>query len=194
MAEITRRVLRLSELESNTGQIEGVPGNPRQWTAAEVDRLAKSIRETPELLTMRPPIVTPHGEGYVVLGGNMRVQALRKNKATEVECEVVEGISAEKAKEIVIKDNGAFGSWDYDALANEWDDLDLDEWGVDGIPELDEPSHSEKETKDKMTIDIVFPLEAYEVGRIYLETLGLMDEKDKVDGLKLTQILKDYGK
>jgi hypothetical protein len=36
----------------------------------------------------------------------------------------------EKLREIVIKDNGAFGSWDYDMLANEWDDLPLSDWGV----------------------------------------------------------------
>ena len=40
----------------------------------------------------------------------------------------------EKLREIIIKDNGSFGSWDYDMLANEWDDLPLSDWGVDGIP------------------------------------------------------------
>lgn len=37
---------------------------------------------------------------------------------------------AEK-KEFIIKDNVGFGEWDYDALANEWDAEDLDDWGVD---------------------------------------------------------------
>jgi hypothetical protein len=40
----------------------------------------------------------------------------------------------EKLREIVIKDNGAFGSWDYDMLANEWDDLPLSDWGIKGVP------------------------------------------------------------
>lgn len=34
-------------------------------------------------------------------------------------------------KEFIIKDNGDFGSWDYDALANEWNADDLNDWGVD---------------------------------------------------------------
>lgn len=34
-------------------------------------------------------------------------------------------------KEFIIKDNGDFGQWDYDALANEWDADDLNDWGVD---------------------------------------------------------------
>lgn len=34
-------------------------------------------------------------------------------------------------KEFIIKDNGDFGQWDYDALANKWDADDLNDWGVD---------------------------------------------------------------
>lgn len=34
-------------------------------------------------------------------------------------------------QEFIIKDNGDFGQWDYDALANEWDADDLNDWGVD---------------------------------------------------------------
>ena len=46
------------------------------------------------------------------------------------ELATVPEFSVDKLKEIVIKDNGAFGAWDWDALANEWDDLDLTAWGV----------------------------------------------------------------
>ena len=34
-------------------------------------------------------------------------------------------------KEFIIKDNGDFGQWDYDSLANEWNADDLNDWGVD---------------------------------------------------------------
>lgn len=34
-------------------------------------------------------------------------------------------------QEFIIKDNGDFGQWDYDSLANEWDADDLNDWGVD---------------------------------------------------------------
>lgn len=34
-------------------------------------------------------------------------------------------------REFVIKDNAAFGEWDWDMLANEWDACDLADWGVD---------------------------------------------------------------
>lgn len=126
---------KLSRLVMNTGQIPGLPKNPRQWTATDVDRLARSIQETPELLDARPLIVVEHGNKFVVLGGNLRLAALKKLGLDEAPCYLLPADApVDKLKEIVIKDNGSFGQWDYDLLANEWDDLDLSGWGA-GVPE-----------------------------------------------------------
>lgn len=40
-------------------------------------------------------------------------------------------LSAEERKQFMIKDNASFGQWDYDALANKWDNAKLDDWGLD---------------------------------------------------------------
>lgn len=123
--------IKMAALEMNIGQIPGIPMNPRQWSRAEVDRLAKSIRETPELFEARPLLVYPQDGKFVILGGNLRYEASKANRAEEVPCIVFPStMPADKLKEIVIKDNGAFGSWDFDALANEWDNLPLGDWGV----------------------------------------------------------------
>lgn len=123
--------IRLTDLEQNKGQVEGLPSNPRQWGKGELDDLVKSIRETPELLEARGLIVWPFGGKYIILGGNMRFSALREMNAVDAPCMVMpEDTPMEKLRSIVIKDNGSFGSWDYDMLANEWDDLPLTEWGV----------------------------------------------------------------
>lgn len=115
----------------NEGQIDGLPINPRQWKKDDIERLARSLQETPELFEMRPCIVYPLGAKYIVLGGNMRLTAARSLKLTEVPCVIVpEGTPTDKLKEIVIKDNGSFGEWDYDELANAWSDLPLEDWGV----------------------------------------------------------------
>lgn len=108
-----------------------MPSNPRQWGKGELDDLVKSIRETPELLEARGLIVWPYGGKYIILGGNMRFSALREMNEVDAPCYVMpEDTPMEKLREIVIKDNGSFGSWDYDMLANEWDDLPLSDWGV----------------------------------------------------------------
>ena len=123
--------LPVSKLTMNTGQIEGVPANPRQWTQADLDRLAASIEETPELLDARGAIVVPHKGKFVVLGGNMRLTAAKKLGLAEMPCAVLPADTPiETLKAVVIKDNSSMGAWDFDALANEWDDLPLTDWGV----------------------------------------------------------------
>ena len=121
----------IKKIAQNTGQIAGLPANPRQWKKADVERLAKSIEETPELLEARPIIVMPHDGKYIVLGGNLRLAALKHLGWKDVPVYVLpEDTPIDKQKEIVIKDNGSFGEWDYDELANQWDDLPLADWGV----------------------------------------------------------------
>ena len=61
----------------------------------------------------------------------MRLSALKSLKAKDVPCIVFpEDTPIDKLKEVVIKDNGSFGAWDFDQLANEWGDLPLVDWGV----------------------------------------------------------------
>lgn len=123
--------LKISQLAQNKGQIAGLPANPRQWQKADVERLAQSIEETPELLDARPLIVIQQDDKYIVLGGNLRLAALKHlGRKTAPVYILPEDTPTDKQKEIVIKDNGSFGEWDYDVLANEWDDLPLTDWGV----------------------------------------------------------------
>lgn len=42
-----------------------------------------------------------------------------------------EGYTEEEKREFVIKDNTSFGEWDWNELANKWEPMQLDEWGLD---------------------------------------------------------------
>ena len=143
------RNVAIGLLEENKGQIEGLPANPRQWTRMDLDSLKKSIEETPELLEARGCIAVPHEGRFVVLGGNMRLSACRELGMKEIPCYVFpDSTPVAKLKEIVIKDNGSFGAWDFDMLANEWSDLALSDFGVQ-IPEDWTEETKEKEEKAK---------------------------------------------
>lgn len=138
----TRRI-KLTDLVLNDGQVTGLPTNPRQWTRAELENLKKSLQETPELLEARGILVYPWEGKYLVLGGNMRLSALKALKAKDAPCIVFpEDTPIDKLKEVVIKDNGSFGEWDFDSLANEWGDLPLTDWGV---PVFDEDEEKQDE-------------------------------------------------
>lgn len=41
------------------------------------------------------------------------------------------GMSAEERKQFIVKDNVSFGQWDYNELANKWDNSKLGDWGMD---------------------------------------------------------------
>lgn len=123
--------------------------NPRIIKGDQYKRLVKSLREFPEMLKLRELVVD---EDYIVLGGNMRLKALQEIGAKEAVVKVAEGLTPEQKREFVIKDNAAFGEWDFDQLANGWGDLPLAEWGV-MVPVFKEPDEkdefSDLDEKDK---------------------------------------------
>ena len=79
------------------------------------------------MMQLRPIVVD---ENNIILGGNMRYQALKANGATKVEVIKVSGLTDKQKHEFIIKDNVPFGDWDWDELANKWNAEDLDNWGV----------------------------------------------------------------
>jgi len=138
-----------------TNKLKTNPNNPRTIRKDQLSRLVKSLREFPEMLEARPIVVDPD---YVVLGGNMRLKAAQEAGLAQVPVYVATWEEA-KAKEFVIKDNLAFGEWDWDMLANEWDAEELDEWGMplpfskDELVEMSNPNNAETEHPFAMELD-----------------------------------------
>lgn len=119
--------MRLAEITSN-------PQNPRIIKDEKFTRLKKSLQEFPQMMNLRPIVVDDQG---IVLGGNMRLQALKSLGYKDIPDEWIKKVSEltpEQKQEFIIKDNAGFGEWDWDCLANEWSDLPLSDWGVD-IPD-----------------------------------------------------------
>ena len=169
----TKTEIPITKLVGNSGQIPGVPKNPRTWTQGDVMRLAKSIQETPELLELRGLIAVEHEGRYVVLGGNLRLAAGKFLNLKTMPVEVVEDCTTAKMKEIAIKDNGAFGQWDASALLEEWGDSPLGEWGVvKDHPLADDENYKkfvEKFQPKKTTDDCYTPPAVYDAVCEYLE-------------------------
>lgn len=141
--------IKLSKIVENKGQIDGLPRNPRQIKDEKYKLLKKSIEDDPEMLELRELLVYPHNNKFVVIGGNMRLKALRELGVAECPCKVIpEETPIEKLRAYTIKDNNSFGDYDYDLLGNDWEVDELLDWGCD-LPDIT----IEEETKEAVEDD-----------------------------------------
>ena len=139
-----QQIIKLSKIVENKGQIEGLPRNPRQIKDEKYKLLKKSIEDDPEMLELRELLVYPHNNKFVVIGGNMRLKALRELGVAECPCKVIpEETPVEKLRAYTIKDNNSFGEYDFDLLGNDWEVDELLDWGCD-LPDIT----IEEETKE----------------------------------------------
>jgi hypothetical protein len=110
-------------------EVKPNPNNPRLIKDDKFRKLVKSIQEFPDMLNVRPIVVN---KDMVVLGGNMRLKAIKEAGHTEVAIEIVDW-TEDQQKQFIVKDNASFGEWDWSDLANNWDSEELTDWGVDVI-------------------------------------------------------------
>jgi ParB-like chromosome segregation protein Spo0J len=121
-------------------EIKPNPNNPRIIKDHKFKQLVKSIQDFPQMLELRPIVID---ENNMVLGGNMRLKACLETGLTDVPVIHANNLSEAQKKEFIVKDNVGYGEWEWDALANEWNIEDLDNWGLD-IPafannDIDQP-------------------------------------------------------
>ena len=117
------------------------PYNPRQSTAKQ----EKHLKESLEKFGMVEPIIFNKQTGYIV-GGHFRVRGLKKLGIKEVECVIVDLNEADE-KELNIRLNANTGSWDWDTLANDWEVVDLQAWGLE-IPQFENETEELEASED----------------------------------------------
>jgi DNA modification methylase len=117
----------------NINEIKPNPSNPRIIKDDKFKKLVKSIQDFPQMLELRPIVID---ENNIVLGGNMRLKACIEAGLKDVPVKQAKELTEEQKKEFIVKDNVGYGEWDWDDLANNWDEQLLTEWGLD-IPNFD---------------------------------------------------------
>ena len=138
----------------NIKDIKSNPNNPRIIKDERFEKLKKSIKEFPKMMALRPMVIN---QDNIVLGGNMRLKALKELGYTDVPDEWVkraEDLTDEEARRFIIADNVGFGEHDWEILANEWDTQELEDWGLEGFPFDDD---GEKEEYNKLEDKFVVP-------------------------------------
>ena len=132
---------------SRLSKLKKLPNNPRIIRDKQFKTLCDSIRDNPKYFEARPLILSNRTGDLVIIAGNQRYEAAKSLKLINVPTFLMEGLTEEKEKEIIIRDNISNGEFDFSILANEWSDLPLIEWGIelpeDWLKEQGEPQDAE---------------------------------------------------
>ena len=132
------------------------PNNPRIIKDDKFQKLVKSIQDFPEMMAKRPIVcVTDVDNKLYPLGGNMRLKAIQELKFKTIPDEwiiLADDWTAEQRNEFVIKDNVGYGEWDWEQLANEWDDEKLSEWGLN-VPSFENNKLDYSDKNEEIDID-----------------------------------------
>jgi DNA modification methylase len=182
----------------NIQEIKKNENNPRIIKDYKFKQLVKSIKEFPEMLKLRPIVVNSE---MIVLGGNMRLKACKEAGLKEVWVLKADELTEEQQREFIVKDNVGFGEWDWDVLANEWDNQQLEDWGLDLLPFEEEDVLEAKEDDFDTTPPVIAETvlgDLYEIGEHRL-LCGDSTDSDQVaklmNGQKADMVFTDppYG-
>jgi ParB-like chromosome segregation protein Spo0J len=182
------KAVKISEVKLN-------PNNPRLIKDEKFAKLVQSIKDLPEMLSIRPIVVN---SDMVVLGGNMRLKACKEAGLKEVPIIIADNLTEEQQREFLIKDNVSGGEWDW-ALLQDWDSQELSEWGLD-VPQFasevdysilddDDVSQQLEDMTDgvKKAIQIEFEAEHYEEA---YSLVKFWRERDAYVGAMIMEYLK----
>jgi ParB-like chromosome segregation protein Spo0J len=176
------------------------PYNPRQSTAKQ----EKHLKESLEKFGLVEPIIFNKQTGYIV-GGHFRVRELKKLGIKEIECVIVDLNEADE-KELNIRLNANTGSWDWDTLANDWEVVDLEAWGLE-IPQFDNSNYFDVDEKNENQLndspkssDNDYSI--FELVMLHENKLKLLDTLNKVKNEflfekqeeALMEIIRNYNK
>lgn len=128
------------------------PKNPRQISKEQYRKLEGLIER---FGLIDKPLVNVDN---TIIGGHQRVKILKKKKVKEVECWVPEyELTEAEVDELLIGHNLNQGTWDYDILANNFDAIDLLNYGFtedqlvgkfnDLIEEIEEKEQKSKKSQ-----------------------------------------------
>jgi len=112
--------------------LKKLPNNPRTLKDDAFKKLCASIKDNADYFEARPLILSDRTGELIILAGNMRFEAAKYNGLKEAPTILLRGLSEEKEREIVVRDNVSSGQFDWDILSSEaWGtDMQLAAWDV----------------------------------------------------------------
>jgi hypothetical protein len=159
---MNRKPISVELLINNEGQIEGLPPNPRFITDRQYKLLLKSVQDDPEFMEARELLAVEYKDKYLVIAGNMRLRACKELGWKTIPTKIYPADTpTKKLRAYAIKDNKSYGEMDWDIIADQWNENELIEWGIDKVnyntpftPNFD-PKIGDNEQYDKINDDLI---------------------------------------
>jgi hypothetical protein len=154
--------------------------NPRKITEVDLAKLIQSIRDNGEYFNARPLILSDRTGELVIIAGNQRYEAAKFLDMDVVPTYLISGLTEEKEKEILVRDNVSNGEFDWDMLHNEWDEMQLNDWGLDikfPDPTVEEETPSGSTELSDTTIKLEYTAEDCERVRQHLAKISSTPEQ-----------------
>lgn len=126
-------LLSLADIDQNTGQIPGVPSNPRD-PEVEFTKLKASLERDADFTKVNELVVYPLNGRYVAISGNMRTRAAKELGWETIPAKVLPADTPPEAlTRYILLGNAEFGKWDTTQLAEAWASVDLDDLNVTDV-------------------------------------------------------------
>lgn len=172
-------------------ELNKLDNNPRFIRDEDFKKLCESIERNPDYFKARPLILSNRTGEFIILAGNQRYEAAKKLGLKKVPTYLIEGLTEERERELIIRDNVSNGEWDWDIITNEFDAEELEEWGLDTPDNWSEEDYSDKnkeididELSDKMILKLEFNEDEYSF---------VLDQLSKINASKEIAILEKLG-
>lgn len=110
--------------------LKKLSNNPRTISEEQMDKLKESLMNNQDYFQARPIILSNRTGELVIIAGNQRYDASIQLGFKEVPTVLIEGLTEEREREIVIRDNVNNGEWDLLKIIEGWDCTALLDWGL----------------------------------------------------------------
>ena len=177
-------------------EIKPYERNPRYIKSADFEALKRSLQEDPEMLALRPLVVS-RKDGKTIIGGNQRYHAAKALGWTEIPV-MVSRMSDEKERRFIVKDNIANGDWEYEILMQDYTKDELEDMGwhddrEEITDDMDDYEEDEKEIIEDLPPDVEpnpvsKPGEIYRLGEHILVCGSSTDEALLDEAMSLVEI------
>lgn len=134
-------VLRVADIDANTGQMPGIPANPREMAEIDFETLKTSMQRDAEYTKINELIVYPHQGRWVAVSGNMRLRAAIALGWKTITAKIIpEDTPPAVVAKYILLGNASFGKWDFNALVDKWSAFDLDAANISVPSDFEQPS------------------------------------------------------